>query len=89
MSEYLSKSTITIRRHYLLCVRLHLAAHFFVVKIFLDLRDLLPELDNFVCIALLAKLDLLLSDEGVLLRDRILSLVVCSELRILILIGLY
>ncbi len=88
MSEYFSKSAITIRCHYLLCVCLHLAAHFFVVKVVLDLCNLLLELTDLTRVALLSELDLLLSDEGVLLRDRVLSLVVCCELRILILIGL-
>jgi len=80
VTEYLSKRTITIRRHYLLCVRLHLAAHLLVVEIVLDLRDLLPEFADLAWIALLAKLDLLLPDERVLLGDRVLSLVVCCKL---------
>ena len=89
MSEYFSKSTIMIRCHYHLSVCLHLRPHLFVVKVILDLSNLLLELADFIWIAFLCKLDLLLSDKRILLCNRILSLVVCCELRILILIGLY
>lgn len=88
VTEYLSKRAFTIRCHYLLRVRLHLAANLLVIEIVLYLRDLLLEPADLAWIALLAKLDLLLSDEGVLLGDRVLSLVVCCEIQILILVGL-
>jgi hypothetical protein len=89
MSEDFSEGTITIRCHYLLCVSLHLTAHLFVVKVILDLCNLLLELTDLSWIALLSKLDFLLSDKGVLLCNRVLSLVICCELGILILISLY
>jgi hypothetical protein len=76
VSKDFSKGTITIRCYYLLCVSLHLTANLVVVKVILDLCNLLLELNDLSWIALLSEQDLLLSDEGVLLCNRILSLVV-------------
>ena len=67
MSEDFSEGTITIRCDYLLCVSLHLTAHLFVVKVILDLCNLLLELADLSWIALFGELDPLFSDEGILL----------------------
>ena len=67
MPEDFSEGTITMRCDYLLCVSLHLTAHFFVVKVILDLCNLLLKLNDLSWIALLGELDPLFSDERVLL----------------------
>jgi hypothetical protein len=67
MPEDFSEGTVTIRCDYLLCVSLHLTTHLVVVKVILDLCNLLLELTDLSWITLLSKLDLLLSDEGILL----------------------